>query len=105
MEAIAKDEALIDPSELFRANASQGEIDAEDAAYWNVEVADTGELPAADPLLTFAMKELEAEVDTTDSLSEDGHVRILRTPHQKRDSLPLPNRPAVEPVPVQLAMF
>ena len=39
MEAIAKDEALLDPSEMFKAAGGQGEIDAEDAAYWNVEVA------------------------------------------------------------------
>jgi hypothetical protein len=40
MDAIAKDEALLDPSEMFKVSAGQSEIDAEDMAYWNVEVAD-----------------------------------------------------------------
>ena len=38
LAAIAKDETLLDPSEMFKANAGQSEIDAEDAAYWNVEI-------------------------------------------------------------------
>jgi hypothetical protein len=36
LEAIGRDEALLDPSELFRKSEAQGEIDSEDAAYWNV---------------------------------------------------------------------
>lgn len=39
LAAIAKDETLLDPSEMFKASAGQSEIDAEDAAYWNVEIA------------------------------------------------------------------
>lgn len=39
LNAIAKDETLLDPSEMFKVSAGQGEIDAEDAAYWNVEIA------------------------------------------------------------------
>ncbi len=39
LDAIAKDETLLDPSEMFKVSAGQGEIDAEDAAYWNVEIA------------------------------------------------------------------
>jgi hypothetical protein len=39
LDAIAKDEALLDPSGMFRVSAGQGEIDAEDAAYWNVAIA------------------------------------------------------------------
>ena len=38
LEAIGRDEALLDPSELFRKSEAQGEIDSEDAAYWNVEL-------------------------------------------------------------------
>lgn len=38
LDAIAKDETLLDPSEMFKVSAGQGEIDAEDAAYWNVEI-------------------------------------------------------------------
>lgn len=39
LAAIAQDETLLDPSEMFKASAGQSEIDAEDAAYWNVEIA------------------------------------------------------------------
>ena len=38
LDAIAKDETILDPSEMFKASAGQSEIDAEDAAYWNVEI-------------------------------------------------------------------
>ncbi|MDX1993679.1 MAG: DUF6094 domain-containing protein, partial [bacterium] len=44
LAAIGRDEALLDPSELFKADSHQSAIDAEDAAYWNVEV---DEAPAA----------------------------------------------------------
>ena len=37
MAAIGKEETLINPGELFKASATQSEIDAEDAAYWNSE--------------------------------------------------------------------
>jgi hypothetical protein len=37
LDAIGRDETLLDPTELFKAEAKTGEIDAEDAAYWNVE--------------------------------------------------------------------
>jgi hypothetical protein len=37
LEAIGRDETLFDPTELFKAEAKVGEIDQEDAAYWNVE--------------------------------------------------------------------
>ncbi|MFQ3660735.1 MAG: DEAD/DEAH box helicase family protein, partial [Anaerolineae bacterium] len=39
LDAIAKDETLVDPSEMFKVSAGQGEIDAEDAAYWHGAVA------------------------------------------------------------------
>ena len=47
LEAIGRDEALLDPSELFRKSEAQGEIDSEDAAYWNVELPE----PGAEPLV------------------------------------------------------
>ncbi|MBE2269366.1 MAG: hypothetical protein IAE80_14120 [Anaerolinea sp.] len=37
LEAIGRDETLFDPTELFKAEAKVGEIDQEDAAYWNIE--------------------------------------------------------------------
>lgn len=60
MDAIAKDEALLDPSEMFKVSAGHGEIDAEDMAYWNVEVAeDDPEIRVtqdeADPLVQTAV--------------------------------------------------
>ncbi len=39
LEAIAHDEELLNPTELFRSDHAAGEVDTEDAAYWNVEVA------------------------------------------------------------------
>lgn len=37
LEAIGRDETLLDPAQLFKATGAVGEIDSEDAAYWNVE--------------------------------------------------------------------
>ena len=59
LNAIAKDEALLDPSEMFKASAGQTVIDAEDAAYWNVELSDDED---DDPLVQAAI-ELGGEVD------------------------------------------
>lgn len=39
LEAIGREEALVNPGELFKANTSYTELDAEDAAYWNVKSA------------------------------------------------------------------
>ncbi|MAS35385.1 MAG: hypothetical protein CL610_15350 [Anaerolineaceae bacterium] len=59
LAAIAKDETLLNPSEMFKASAGQSEIDAEDAAYWNVEIVDEGvdETPLHDdPLIRVALE-------------------------------------------------
>ena len=40
MDAIAKDEVLLDPSEMFKVSVEQSDIDIEDMAYWNVEVVE-----------------------------------------------------------------
>ncbi len=37
LDAIGRDEALLDPAQLFVSDAGTGELDAEDAAYWSVE--------------------------------------------------------------------
>jgi hypothetical protein len=47
LEAIGRDEALLDPSELFRKSEAQGEIDNADAAYWNVELTEPTDEPLA----------------------------------------------------------
>lgn len=56
LDAIGRDEALVDPAQLFKADAQMTEIDAEDAAYWNVEAAlePEREVIAADPLVAYA---------------------------------------------------
>lgn len=59
LNAIAKDEALLDPSEMFKASAGQTVIDAEDAAYWNIELDDDVQ---DDPLVQAAI-ELGGEID------------------------------------------
>lgn len=66
LAAIGRDEALLDPSELFKADSAQGAIDAEDAAFWNVEVSEaapttevelTQALPLTDdPLMAMAVE-------------------------------------------------
>jgi hypothetical protein len=60
LEAIGRDETLLDPTELFKAEAKVGEIDQEDAAYWNVEeVTLTAEDVSADepdPLIAAALE-------------------------------------------------
>lgn len=59
LDAIAKDETLLNPGEMFKTSAGQGEIDAEDAAYWNVEIA-TDEVDETgaqhDPLILTGME-------------------------------------------------
>lgn len=47
LEAIGREEALVNPGELFKANTPYTELDAEDAAYWNVEGGEAESLLAA----------------------------------------------------------
>lgn len=56
LDAIAKDDVLVDPGEMFKAQS--GELDAEDAAYWNVEVDDKTEevQDSIDPLIEEAIQ-------------------------------------------------
>lgn len=53
LDAIGRDEALLDPSELFKKSEASGEIDREDAAYWNVEQVEPEQ---ADPVLAAAVE-------------------------------------------------
>jgi hypothetical protein len=57
LDAIGRDDALLDPSQLFKVSGMTSDIDTEDAAYWNVEDA----APQTDPILTAAL-ELGARV-------------------------------------------
>lgn len=104
MEAIGRDDALIDPAELFRVSAAQSDIDTEDAAFWNVEVE-----TMTDPLLQVAV-ELGATVTEPSVRPPDKRKRkplLLDAP-----DLPAPvERPSFrrdtppEGVPVQLTLF
>jgi hypothetical protein len=121
LDAIGRDEALVNPAELFKAEAAAGEIDVEDAAYWNVELA---EAPSEEALLV----EVQPATITTapapvlepakvDWLAQRHTARKpARRTQRSRDPLHIPldwfadeavvrppSKP--EPVPVQLALF
>ncbi len=69
LEAIGRDESLLDPSQLFKASDAVTEIDTEDAAYWNVEGVDDGSdavpVDEPDPLFALAL-ELGATISPVD---------------------------------------
>jgi superfamily II DNA or RNA helicase len=69
LEAIGRDETLLDPSQLFKAAGAVSEIDAEDAGYWNVEGGETPvdepQVDQADPLIALAL-EMGATVTPVD---------------------------------------
>jgi hypothetical protein len=70
LEAIGRDEALLDPSELFRKSEAQGEIDSEDAAYWNVELTE----PEGEPLTAeYAVPVMQIELQP--ALESDPLIR------------------------------
>ena len=60
LEAIARDESLLDPSQLFKTLDAVSEIDSEDAAYWNVEGIDASSeavpVDEPDPLFALALE-------------------------------------------------
>ena len=72
LEAIGRDETLLDPSQLFKAAGMVSEIDAEDADYWNVEgaemAADEPLVDETDPLIALAL-ELGGTVTSIPSVS------------------------------------
>lgn len=71
LEAIGRDETLLDPSELFRKSEAQGEIDNEDAAYWNVELDETEGEPLADePAQPVLQIELQPALDNDPLIQE-----------------------------------
>jgi hypothetical protein len=76
LEAIGRDETLLDPSQLFKAAGAVSEIDIEDAGYWNVEnapqavdpVSDAPSESEADPLIALAL-EMGATITPIPSVS------------------------------------
>src|SRR5690606_23253225 len=70
LEAIGRDETLLDPSQLFKSSGTVSEMDFEDASYWNVESGESaaGISSAADtdPLIALAL-ELGAMVTRIDA--------------------------------------
>ncbi len=56
LNAIGRDEALLDPSELFKQSRAQGAIDSVDAAYWQVEQVAAAVAPEHDPLIQEAIQ-------------------------------------------------
>jgi hypothetical protein len=121
LDAIGRDEALVNPAELFRAEAAAGEIDAEDAAYWNVELAKS---PSEEALLVevqpIAITIAPAIVPETSKIDWLAQRRADRKPARRtqrsHDPLHIPadwftdetvvrSPPQPEPLPVQLALF
>jgi hypothetical protein len=79
LNAIAKEEVLLDPSEMFKVSAGQSEIDAEDMAYWNVEVADDEPeiiVTHDDPLVQVAIELGSVLVE------EDTAIQTVTTPQE-----------------------
>ena len=72
LEAIGRDESLLDPSQLFKASDAVSEIDTEDAAYWNIEGIDAGSDPLPvnepDPLFALAL-ELGATITPVETVA------------------------------------
>jgi hypothetical protein len=63
LAAIGKEETLVNPGELFKANVTQTDIDAEDAAYWNVETAEVANVePTLEPILLLTKPQSYVEV-------------------------------------------
>jgi superfamily II DNA or RNA helicase len=75
LDAIGRDDALVNPAELFQTEHSAREIDAEDAAYWNTDAADA---PADQPNIA---PSIEVDPLFTEALRLGGVLRNV-------DSLP-----------------
>jgi hypothetical protein len=108
LEAIGRDETLLDPSQLFKASGAVSEIDIEDAGYWNVEnapltvevAANTPSESEADPLIALA---LEMGATVTPVLPEPSPIP---EPVPARVLTPKPKaRPAFQPPPLVVPDF
>jgi hypothetical protein len=82
LAAIGRDEALLDPTEMFKASAIHGEIDAEDAAYWNVEVTPE---PVAEPEVVQKAGQPQTVLEAAEALGGK-IVRIHPAPTRQESS-------------------
>ncbi len=91
LEAIGRDEALLDPSELFGKSEAQGEIDSEDAAYWNVELTEREDEPlAVESAASILQIELQSTLENDPLIREAirlGGVVVEIEPEQKAAAL------------------
>ncbi len=88
LEAIGRDDALLDPSELFKKSEAQGEIDNEDAAYWNVElIQPEGETLTAEyaaPVMQVELQPaLENDLLIQEAIRLGGVVTEIEQPERK----------------------
>jgi len=94
LAAIGQEETLIDPGEMFKANATPNEIDAEDAAYWNVETpVDVIEVQAK-PVITLDVLQplLTLDATQTEMAATPAPVAVIPV-------MPQANAQTVEDVP------
>ncbi|MEP6986082.1 MAG: helicase-related protein, partial [Chloroflexota bacterium] len=85
LNAIGRDETLLDPSELFKQSGAQGEIDTEDAAYWNVELSDTEPL-TSESVHTHPAIELEGDPVIQEALQLGGVIAETKIGSFGRDA-------------------
>ncbi len=78
LNAIGHDETLLDPSELFKQSRAQGEIDTEDAAYWNVELSDTEPL-LSEIVQALPLSELEGDPVVQEAIHLGGVITEITT--------------------------
>jgi hypothetical protein len=96
LEAIGRDEALLDPSELFKKSEAQGEIDNDDAAYWNVERTESeGEPLTAEYAAPFMQVELQPTLEADPLIQEairlGGVVTEIKQPERNGAAIMLPD--------------
>jgi len=101
LAAIGRDEALLDPSELFRKSEAQGEIDSEDAAYWNVELTDpTDELLTTGDTAPIMQIGFQSALENDPVLQEAirlGRVVTEIEQHERKSSATMLSDPELQP--------
>jgi hypothetical protein len=84
MEAIGRDETLLDPTELFKAETRVGEIDQEDASYWNFEspspTPDEITCEQADPLIEMVLNMGGVISRLEESITHQAVIEVTHSP-------------------------